>query len=181
VAGMQRLRNQRGLTVIELMIAAVIAAGVGLATFEFYQAQHELYMAQLDIVERQGNLRFAADDLSRVIRRAGYNVKGGDIFYVSPAYDTLEVYRGNDTDLTVDTIRYYINRFDNPPSLIKQINQTTPSIFAVGIDSVAFVPAGGPPSNRIAVSMASVEQKQYENTALTTRRRLGRTINLRNQ
>jgi len=163
------------------MIAALIAAGVGLATFEFYQAQHELYMAQVDIVERQGNLRFAADDLSRVIRRSGYGVKGGDIVYVSATFDTLEVYRGNDSDLTVDTIRYYINRFDNPPSLIKQLNQATPSIFAVGIDSIAFVPAGGPPVDRIAVSMVSVEQKHFENTALTTRKRLGRTINLRNQ
>ncbi len=177
----QRIRSQRGLTVIELLIGALIAAAVGAATLEFYQAQHELYQAQVDIVERQGNLRFAADDLSRQVRRAGYLVNGGDLFRVSATYDTLEIYIGNDTSLSVDTVRYYINRFDDPPSLIKQLNQATPSIFAVGIDSVFFVPAGGPPPDRLALSLVSVEQTQYENTALTTRRRLGETINLRNQ
>lgn len=178
---MQNLQNERGITVIELLIGALIAAGMAAATFEFYQAQHRLYLAQADIVERQGNLRFAMDDLTRLVRRSGYNLVGGDILRVSTAFDTLEVFLGNDSDLTCDTVRYYINRFDDPPSLIKQINQTTPSIFAQGIDSVFFVPAGGSPPERLAVSLVSVEQAQYKNTALTTRRRVGETINLRNQ
>jgi hypothetical protein len=176
-----RLRSERGLTVVELLIGTLIAVAIGAATFEFYQAQHELYQAQVDIVERQGNLRFAADDLARQVRRAGYLVNGGDLFRVSAAYDTLEIFIGNDASLSVDTVRYYINRYDDPPSLIKQRNQTTPTIFAQGIDSAFFVPAGGPPSDRLALSLVSVVQKQYENTALTTRRRLGETISLRNQ
>jgi hypothetical protein len=176
-----RIRSEKGLTIIELMIGALIAAGIGLATFEFYQAQHELYLSQVDVADRQGNLRFAIDDLARQVRRAGYLVNGGEIFRASANFDTLEVFIGNDTDLTVDTIRYYINRYDDPPSLIKQINKTTPAVFAQGIDSAFFVPAGGPPATRVAVSLVTVEQKQYENSALTTRRRLGETINLRNQ
>jgi Tfp pilus assembly protein PilW len=178
---MQKVRNERGITIIELLIGALIAAGVGVATFEFYLAQHRLYLAQTDIVERQGNLRFAMDDLSRQVRRSGYRLVGGDLLRVSAGFDTLEVFLGNDTSLTCDTVRYYINRFDNPPSLIKQINQATPSIFAEGIDSALFVPAGGTPPERLAVSLVSVEQEQYANTALTTRRRVGETINLRNQ
>ena len=178
---MKKLSNERGLTMIELLIGALIATVVALATFEFYQAQHQLYLAQSDIVERQGNLRFAMDDLKRQVRRTGYRVMGGTVMRVSPTFDTLEIYLGNEVDLTVDTVRYYINRFDSPPSLIKQINQTTPYVFAQGIDSAAFVPAGGAPPTRLAVSLVSVEQNQYENTALTTRRRVGETINLRNQ
>lgn len=173
--------NQRGLTVIELLIAALIALAIGAGTLEFYKAQHELYLAQADVLERQGNLRVAMDEVSRLVRRSGYRLVGGEILRVSPAFDTLEVFLGNDTALTCDTVRYYVNRFDDPPSLIKQVNQTTPSVFAQGIDSAFFVPAGGPPPERLAVSLVTVEQKQYDNTALSTRRRVGETINLRNQ
>jgi type II secretory pathway pseudopilin PulG len=175
------LSNERGMTIIELLIGALIALAIGAGTFEFYQAQHRLYLAQTEIVERQGNLRFAMDELSRQVRRSGYRLVGGDILRVAPTYDTLEIYFGNDSDLICDTVRYYINRYDDPPSLIKQINQTTPSIFAQGIDSAFFVPTGGAAPERLAVSLVSVEQSQYENTALTTRRRLAETINLRNQ
>jgi type II secretory pathway pseudopilin PulG len=178
---MYQIGNERGITIVELLIGALIAAIVALATFEFYQAQHQLYIAQADIVERQGNLRFALDDLKRQVRRTGYRVMGGTVMRVSPTFDTLEIYLGNDVDLNVDTLRYYVNRFDSPPSLIKQLNQTTPYVFAQGIDSAFFVPAGGTPPERLAVSLVSVEQGQYENSALTTRRRVGETINLRNQ
>lgn len=175
------LQNERGLTIIELLIGALIALGIGAATFEFYQAQHKLFLAQNEVVERQGNLRFAMEDLTKLVRRAGYRLVGGDILRVSTAFDTLEVFLGNDSDLTCDTVRYYVNRFDSPPSLIKQLNQTTPSVFAEGIDSAVFVPAGGAPPERLAVSLVTVELSQYDNTALTTRRRVGETINLRNQ
>jgi hypothetical protein len=178
---MRMLKNERGITVVELLIGALIAAVVGAATLEFYKAQHELYLAQTDLAERQGNLRFALDDLARQVKLSGYKLVGGDVLRVSAGFDTLEVYLGNDTDLTCDTVRYYINRFDDPPSLIKQLNQTTPAIFAEGIDSAFFVPAGGTPPVRLAISLVSVLQAQYENTALTTRRRAGETINLRNQ
>ena len=178
---MHQLSNERGLTIVELLIGVLIAAIIAMATFEFYQAQHELYLAQADIVERQGNLRFALDDLKRQVRRTGYRVMGGTVMRVSPGYDTLEIFLGNDVDLNVDTVRYYVNRFDSPPSLIKQLNQTTPYVFAQGIDRAFFVPVGGTPPERLAVSLVSVEQGQYENTALTTRRRVGETINLRNQ
>lgn len=175
------LSNERGITLIEILIAAVIALGVGAGALEFYQAQHRLFLAQTEVVERQGNLRFAMDDLSRMVRRTGYRLVGGEILRVSASFDTLEVYLGNDSSLTCDTVRYYINRFDDPPSLIKQINQSTPAVFAEGIDSARFVPAGGPPPQRLAVSLVAVEHEQYENTALATRRRIGETINLRNQ
>lgn len=178
---MHPVRNARGITIVELLIGLLLAAAVGTATFEFYRAQHRLYLAQTEIVERQGNLRFAMDDLSRQVKRSGYQLVGGDVLRVSAGFDTLEVFLGNDSDLSCDTLRYYVNRFDDPPALIKQVNQTTPVVFAQGIDSVFFVAAGGPPPERLAVSLVSVEQSQYDNTALTTRRRLGETINLRNQ
>ena len=167
------------MTIVELLVGALVTMIVSAATWEFFQAQHELYLAQIDIVDRQGNLRFAINDLAQQVRRAGYLVKGGDPLRVSATFDTLEVYGGNDTSLSIDTIRYYVNHYDDPPSLVKQLNQETPSIIAVGIDSAFFVPVGGV-SQRLAISLVSVQQTQYENTALTTRKRVAKTINLRN-
>jgi len=173
--------NQRGLTMVEILIGALLAALVGAATLHLYQAQHELYLAQADIADRQGNLRFAIDQLAREVRKAGYRVTTPDLLYTAATFDTLEIYIGNDTSLTVDTIRYYVNRYDDPPSLIQQRNTMTPAVFAQGIDSAHFVPVGSAPASRLAITLVSVEQVQYENSALRTRRRIGETISLRNQ
>jgi type II secretory pathway pseudopilin PulG len=175
-----RRHNQKGLTLIELLIGALLAAIVGAATLEFYKAQHQLYLAETDISERQGNLRFAIDELGRQIRQAGYLVTGNKRMRTSALFDTLEVYVGRPASTVVDTLRYYVNRFDTPPSLVKQLNKTTPAVFAQGIDTARFVPSGGPPVQQVAVVLVSVEQKQYSNSALKTRRRLGETVNLRN-
>jgi Tfp pilus assembly protein PilW len=165
---------------VEVLIAALLAVLIGAATFQFYAKQHELYMAQVDISDRQGNLRFSMDELARQVRLAGYRATGSKLLRTSATFDTLEVYVGNDTTLTIDTLRYYINRFDSPPTLVRQKNKTTPSVFAQGIDTVRFVPVGTPPQ-RLAVALVTVQQEQFENSALTTRRRLGETINLRNR
>jgi hypothetical protein len=178
---MERIRmTQRGITMVEILIGAALAALVGAATLHFYLAQHELYLAQADISDRQGNLRSAVDELSRQVRLAGYRVTGPRLLRTSGAFDTLEVYIGNDTSLIVDTLRYYVNRADNPPSLVRQKNKTTPAVFAQEIDSVHFVPVGAP-VQRLAITLVSVVQDQFENSALTTRRRIGETINLRNR
>lgn len=179
IAGL--LENQRGLTLIELMIATLLAVIVGAATFEFYTAQHELYLAQTDISERQGNLRVGVNEIARQARRAGYSVAATKPLRVSAKMDTLEVYIGEPSSAAVDTFRYYVNRNDSPPSLVKQLNKTTPSVFASGVDSVSFVPNSMTAPTQLAVVLVSVVQDQYENSALTTRRRLGETISLRNR
>ena len=63
--------SSRGLTLIEILIGVLLMLAVGSVAFKFYAAQHELYLAQTDVADRQGNLRFASDELSRVIRNAG--------------------------------------------------------------------------------------------------------------
>jgi len=176
----KRLMNARGITLIELLIGMLLALIVGAATLEFYSAQHELYLAQTDISERQGNLRVSLSELSRNIRQAGYSVAATGPLRISKGFDTLEVYIGSPAVANVDTVRYYVNRFDSPPSLVKQLNKTTPAVFAMGIDSVQFVPDNPLYPSQIAIVLISVEQDQYENSALRTRRRLGETVFLRN-
>jgi hypothetical protein len=173
--------NDRGITVIELLIGAIIALIVGAAVLQFYQVNHELYLAQVDIVDRQGNLRYAIDALSRQVRRAGYRVPGNALLRVSSTRDTLDIYMGQDTSSAVDTLRYYVDHSSDPPLLMRQINKATPEPLAEGIDSAWFVPAGGSPPTQLAMSLVTVEQQQYENSALKTRRRLAETIMIRNQ
>lgn len=165
---------------IELMISLVILGGISTAAFAFYQAQHQLYMSQIDITERQGNLRYATDRISHDIRNAGYLVPGPGTLRISAGFDTLEVYRGDSAGV-IDTVQYYIDRSLDLPNLVKKINQNASVIMADGIDSALFVPAGTGKIERVSIVLVSVEQTQYQNSALMTRRRLGTTTYVRNR
>lgn len=172
--------SSRGLTLIELLIGVVLMLIVGSVAFKFYAAQHELYLAQTDVADRQGNLRFASDELSRVIRNAGYQVPGPGTARVSAGFDTLQVYRGSGPG-SVDTLTYYIDRGLDTPTLVRKLNGNAPAALAHGIDSAAFVPAGAAGIDLISFMLVSTLQDQYENTALQTRRRVGKTVYLRNR
>lgn len=176
----RHLKGERGLTLIELLIGLLLAGIVAGATFKFYIAQHDLYLAQTDISERQGNLRVAMDEISRQIRRSGYLVPATQPLRTSAKFDTLQVYIGQPDTNAIDTFTYYINRADVPPALVRRHNSQTPAIFAEGIDSVFFVPGAMSGNPQIAVALVSVQQKHLENSALRTRRRLGETVVLRN-
>ena len=178
---LRRTFQESGLTVIELLIGAIIAVIVGGGALHFYHASHELQLAQMDVADRQSNIRFAIDELTRQVRRAGYRVPGNSLLRVSATLDTLEIYMGRDVGAGVDTICYYVDHTATSPTLMRRYNGTAPSPFAEGIDSAWFVPDGGPPPQRLAISLITVEQAQFESSALTTRRRLGETVTLRNQ
>jgi Tfp pilus assembly protein PilW len=166
--------------VVELLIGAVLTAIVSFAAFRFYQAHHQFYLAQNDIADRQGNLRFAADVIGKSVRNAGYLVPGTQTLRVSAGYDTLVVYMGDSLGATIDTIRYYVNRSQTPPALVVKRNGGTASTLAMSIDTVRFVPVGGTPPRGMSVVLVASKQTQYAGSALETRRRLGETVNLRN-
>jgi hypothetical protein len=178
---LRRSRREDGLTIVELLIGAMIAVIVGGGALHFYQASHHLQLAQMDVADRQSNIRFAIDALTRQVRRAGYRVPGNALLRVSATLDTLEIYMGKDTGPSVDTLRYYVDHTLTPPTLMRRLNHSAPAAFAEGIDSAWFVPAGGPPAERLAISLITVEQKHFESSAMTTRRRLAVTVALRNQ
>jgi len=174
-------RGERGLTVIELLIALFLAGIVGSAALHFYKTQHEVYLAQSDIADRQGNLRAALDELARQVRRAGYLVPGGDYLKVSAQFDTLTVFLAKPTGVGVDTIRYFVSRSSSVPMLVKKINTGTANVFAESIDTVLFIPASPSPIRTLAISLVSTPQSVHDGTSLVTRRRLGSTVHLRNR
>lgn len=175
------LLGERGLTIVEALIGLLLSSFVAFASFEYYKAEHRLYLAQAGISDRQGNLRAALDELSVQVRKAGYYVQGGQYARTSTRFDTLQVYVGQDGGATVDTISYYVRTVGGAKTLAKRINGQTPQTFAEGIDSVLFVPAGGSPLRQVNIVLVATPVMQNTGTALNNPRRLGATVNLRNR
>ena len=65
--------NQKGFSLIELMIAMAISAIVLAGIYTTYQAQHESYIVQEQAAAMQQNIRAAMYHLERDIRMVGYD------------------------------------------------------------------------------------------------------------
>ncbi|MEW5994336.1 MAG: prepilin-type N-terminal cleavage/methylation domain-containing protein [Candidatus Zixiibacteriota bacterium] len=72
-----RMRDQRGVTFLEVMIAVVIMTVVSAAVLQLYITQHDHYLIQEDISNIQQNARASIDELSRHIRMAGHDLPLG--------------------------------------------------------------------------------------------------------
>jgi hypothetical protein len=105
--------------------------------------------------------------------RAVHRVDGSRPLRVASTRDTLEIYTGGNGPGQVDTLRYFVNRFDAPPSLIKQINSFTPAVFARGVDSVLFLAAGGEKTAQLSVVLVCAAG---QSTDTTQPRRLGFSV-----
>ncbi len=137
---MKRIRNQKGMTLVEVLIACLLTFILGAAALEFYSSQHNTWLAQTDISDMQQNVRALLDELSRNIRSAGYGIMSTHPrIWVFP--DTLMIFRKNSTK--IDTTRYYVCTVDSlHPNLVKQINLNSPEVFAENIESVRFLKSG---------------------------------------
>jgi hypothetical protein len=124
----RKLASQAGITLIELLIAALMTVAVTSAAFKFYITSHQQYISQEDISDAQENLRASVDEIGRQLRMASFNIPDSInafvIDSVSAGSDTLVINR--DTL----TIRYYIDQTDSlNPTLIKEV-QGSAEIFA---------------------------------------------------
>lgn len=88
--------NQKGITLIEILIAVVITGAVTAAIFKLYITQHKNYIVQDDITIIQQNVRASIDELSREIRMAGYDLPIG-----------IEAIRSSNTDPDTITLVYH--------------------------------------------------------------------------
>ena len=64
----------KGFSLVELLIAMVIASVVGIAGISIFSSSNWSYKTQEDITEAQQNVRVAADRLAKDIRMAGYGL-----------------------------------------------------------------------------------------------------------
>jgi prepilin-type N-terminal cleavage/methylation domain-containing protein len=151
---MNKIRDQKGMTLIELLIAALLTFIIGSAALEFYSVQHNQWLAQTDVSDMQQNARALKDELTSSIRSSGYGIIAGHPRMLVTS-NTLSIYRRDSTK--IDTIRYYVSAADAAhPNLVKQINQDTPQVFAEDIESVDFVRDG----NLITVTLVAREGRR---------------------
>jgi len=82
----ERKDRSRGFTMIELLVAVVLATIVTSAAMAIYVAQHKQMIVQDEISDMQANIRAAAQELTTNIRMAGYNIP--DVLLPLEAYNT---------------------------------------------------------------------------------------------
>ena len=70
-------KNQRGMTLVELLVALVITGIVTSAGYGIYLAQHEGWIVQEQVTNMQQNARAAMHELETKIRMAGYGLPRG--------------------------------------------------------------------------------------------------------
>jgi Tfp pilus assembly protein PilW len=137
---MIKIKDEKGITLVELLVALLMTFIVISAALEFYASQHNQWLAQTDVSDMQQNARALLDELSRNIRSAGYGIFVGHPS-VRVTSDTLLIFRKDSTK--IDTIQYYLSLADTlHPNLVKKINTTPASVFAEDIESVQFVQSG---------------------------------------
>lgn len=114
---MSRIRDQRGMTLVELLIACLLTFVVGGIALEFYASQHNQWLAQTDLSDMQQNVRALLDELTRNIRAAGYGIITGHPRILVNS-NALTIYRKDSTK--IDTIQYYVSTADTAhPNLVK--------------------------------------------------------------
>lgn len=75
-------RNEKGFTLVELLIALLISGFVVSAAYGIYLTQHEGWIIQEQVSNMQQNIRAAMHELETRIRMAGYRLPGG----IEPIY-----------------------------------------------------------------------------------------------
>ena len=109
--------DNKGFSLVELLIAMVIASVVGIAGISIFSSSNWSYKTQEDITEAQQNVRVAADRLAKDIRMAGYGLPDppfsitidGQTFTSpitvinsSTGFDTITILGGEEEEIWLD-------------------------------------------------------------------------------
>lgn len=170
--------DRRGMSVVELLIATVLAAMVMTAAMEFYVTQHHAWLMQDDVSEVQHNARACLDEIATQLRMAGYGLPPGH-----PAFalgqDSLTIYVFADS--TVDTSLYYISFADSlNPVLVRDVPETGPRVYADGVENLNVVSLGGSLLRVTLTARASRTEKDFLGGDGHRRRELTTEVRARN-
>lgn len=72
------MRDDRGFTIIELVIAMAILGVLTAGIFSLYSTQHKVTHVEADVVDVQQNQRLAVESITRDLRMAGFALTGGE-------------------------------------------------------------------------------------------------------
>lgn len=143
-----KIRNNRGFTLLEVLIAVFITGIISTAAFQFYSKAGHQSEVQYDISEMRQLCRSCIFDIRKTLRSAGYMIPGHVPFEIKG--DSLAVYF-SDTQ-PVDTTLYFLQEisdsaYQKVPGLVtgmklyflmKQINSNPPVIYADFITNASY-------------------------------------------
>jgi type II secretory pathway pseudopilin PulG len=154
---MIRIKGEKGMTLLELLIAVLLTFIVGSAALEFYASQHNHWLAQTDISDMQQNVRALLDELTRNIKSAGFGILVNHPS-VRVTRDTLFIFRRDSTK--IDTIQYYVSFADSlHPNLVKKTNQGSAEVFAENIESAEFALSGAVVGVRLVAREGRIDRE----------------------
>ena len=129
------MKNNKGFTIVELLVAMAISLIVMGSIYSVYQSQQRSYVVQEQVAVMQQNLRAGMTMLTRDIRMAGYDPTVSYSVGITLANaDELEFARVNDAWDDTDTIEYRLSDND----LFRVINDAD-QLVAENIDALDFV------------------------------------------
>jgi type IV pilus assembly protein PilW len=132
----EMFKDQKGITLVEVLIAAVLTLVIGAAALGFYVTQHNSWLAQEDVSDMQQNIRVALDEISKNVRQAGLGVTAGHPTLLVQN-DKLTIFYKDSTK--IDTLQYYVSWADTlHPRLLRRINSNYPQVYAEDIESIQF-------------------------------------------
>src|SRR4030067_2168812 len=115
---MKKLNNQKGITLVELLIGALMSLIILSAVLGFYVTQHDHWLVQEEVSDMQQNGRALLDELTRFIRKAGYGMAGQTAFRITG--DTLTIFVKETGK--VDNTQFYVSNADAlHPNLMKKV------------------------------------------------------------
>ena len=130
------LSNERGMSIIELLIATILSLLVLSAALEFYLSQHKNWLMQNEVAEVQQNARVCVDEIAETLRMAGYGLPTGHPS-VEIGTDSLTVYAFNETYADIDTMKYFIFSWDTRyPYLVRHVNGEAAAFFSNDVESL---------------------------------------------
>lgn len=153
---MKKRNNQRGLTLLEMLITVFLSGVLMTAGLSFYSSMQSQTTSQMELSNVQSICRCSVDDIKSSLRDAGFMLTTHDAFYING--DTLMVYYKNDS--LVDTIGYFLAGTDDDDDdretqtfqLMKRNSDGSVSIYADNIVSIGYQQVG---SNRVEVSITA--------------------------
>jgi prepilin-type N-terminal cleavage/methylation domain-containing protein len=93
--------KNRGVTLIELLIALVISSILIAALYRTFIGQQKTYMVQDQVVDMQQNVRVAINKMMREIRMAGFGSVGDVLSQIGGVNGFTDVITPNDDSITI--------------------------------------------------------------------------------
>jgi prepilin-type N-terminal cleavage/methylation domain-containing protein len=170
---------QRGLTLVELMVAMAISFIVVGAVYRTFTSQQRTYSIQDQVAEAQQSARVAMNILMRDLRMAGYGKPAGDVTISGKTYTHSIDVEQDPVEEDSDTItlvgcfgspKGYLTKTadkDNSQITVKSTGNELSSIFDSEKSNYIFI--GGVEKLRVDVAPGSVEGILTLNGSLTKR------------